>query len=595
MPREVLVNDYEDDWQRHPDVTVLANGEVLFVWDSYFTSVGRDTPATTYVAGRRFSEEGTALAGEFVIDAIANASSELATVTALEDGGYVVTFQFSDSGAILTSNEEIWGVVYDADGTVRQETFLIAENGGREALSPEVVARGDGGFSVAWHQYDGAQGFDETYIRHYDATGAALGRARNLSVTSDDFDEINPEGVTLADGSILYVWNSEGGMRDFNGRSGNALRGALFDAEGGLVRSDFHLSANYGGVGLSGGGHGYDAAALQDGGFVTVNRIWDHQIDLPDTGENLVMMTRFDASGTALTGPIIVAAASGLIHNAEVVQLNSGVLLVAWSQYAPGSEVGDDVFAQVYTPEGVAITRAFDISGASDFNYADQYIGELAALPGGGFVAALTSYSIDADDDGIAAIFSGGGTNGADRLTVDETGLLTGLQGNDRLSGDRFGNVLDGGRGDDRLVAKGGDDVLSGGGGDDRLLGGKGRDRLDGGAGRDTLKGGGAADSFVFDALSDSRRGSADTILDFRRGQGDRIDLSGLDAVRGVAGDQAFDFIGTAAFGGLAGELRFVARNGDVTLQADTNGNGRADLVVLLLDLGRLEASDFIL
>ena len=158
---------------------------------------------------------------------------------------------------------------------------------------------------------------------------------------------------------------------------------------------------------------------------------------------------------------------------------------------------------------------------------------------------------------------------------------LLGRDGNDRIvgganyvSGFGGGDVLDGGDGDDQL--SGG---FSRAGKLDTLLGGNGDDRLDGGNGQDLLTGGAGADIFLFTRAGDSRSGvaRADTISDFASGL-DRISLSGIDADIGVAGDQAFAFIGAAAFGLGTGQVRY----GAGMLEADVDGDGLADFQVLI-------------
>jgi serralysin len=64
---------------------------------------------------------------------------------------------------------------------------------------------------------------------------------------------------------------------------------------------------------------------------------------------------------------------------------------------------------------------------------------------------------------------------------------------------------------------------------------------------------------------------------------GDKIDLSAIDARANVAGDQAFSFIGAAAFSGVSGQLRFDMTNISVTgvkaytVFGDVNGDSVAD------------------
>jgi hypothetical protein len=68
----------------------------------------------------------------------------------------------------------------------------------------------------------------------------------------------------------------------------------------------------------------------------------------------------------------------------------------------------------------------------------------------------------------------------------------------------------------------------------------------------------------------------------------------------GAGGDQAFAFIGSAAFSGQAGQLR-AEQSGTTaglwTVQGDLDGNGAADfqLLVTVADSHTLTAADFIL
>jgi len=119
---------------------------------------------------------------------------------------------------------------------------------------------------------------------------------------------------------------------------------------------------------------------------------------------------------------------------------------------------------------------------------------------------------------------------------------------------------------------------------------------LTGGAGADRLTGGAAADQFVYNAVSESNPTVRDVITDFSHAQGDRIALSGIDANSLVAGDQAFTFIGSAAFSHSAGQLRFESDgHGNLIVSGDVNGDAIADFQVQLVGTTPLVASDFIL
>ena len=131
-------------------------------------------------------------------------------------------------------------------------------------------------------------------------------------------------------------------------------------------------------------------------------------------------------------------------------------------------------------------------------------------------------------------------------------------------------------------------------------VGGSGNDRITANEAQNRLAGGGGADVFAFtgeDAQaewlrSDGKKQLPDVITDFVSGQ-DRIDLSAIDAVRGTGANEAFSWIGAAAFSGVAGQLRAEAAGGHVRIEGDTDGNGGADLVIIVSGTAIL-AGDFV-
>ena len=103
---------------------------------------------------------------------------------------------------------------------------------------------------------------------------------------------------------------------------------------------------------------------------------------------------------------------------------------------------------------------------------------------------------------------------------------------------------------------------------------------------------------FRYDNVTDSNSTERDGIQDFNAG--DLIDLSRIDADDLSAGDQAFTFIGSAAFGNTAGELRYenISLGGPIWLvQGDTDGNGVSDFEVVLVisPADPITSADFIL
>jgi serralysin len=190
---------------------------------------------------------------------------------------------------------------------------------------------------------------------------------------------------------------------------------------------------------------------------------------------------------------------------------------------------------------------------------------------------------------------------------------LNGSNFNDTLNGNNLANTLSGAdgndilnglNGNDTLNGGTGNDTLNGGGGTDTLNGNDGNDRLIGGLGRDSMTGGGGFDRFDFDFVTESPPGlfTRDVITDFAGNgffAGDTIDVSTIDANVGVAGNQAFNFIGGAAFTpitlltplGATGQLRY---SGGV-LQGSIDADAAAEFEVQLTGSPALIGSDIIL
>lgn len=179
-------------------------------------------------------------------------------------------------------------------------------------------------------------------------------------------------------------------------------------------------------------------------------------------------------------------------------------------------------------------------------------------------------------------------TGGAGVDTLVSIENVTGSEFSDALTGSVTLNRIIGRQGNDRLVGLQGDDRIDGAGGDDIIIGG---------GGRDVLYGGGGADRFVYD---DAHFGGltpnlAENIRDFSGAVGDQIDLRPVDANRATGADDAFAFIGTAAFSGVAGQLRYELVGNLALVYGDTNGDNVADFALRLDNVAVLTAQDFLL
>ena len=181
-------------------------------------------------------------------------------------------------------------------------------------------------------------------------------------------------------------------------------------------------------------------------------------------------------------------------------------------------------------------------------------------------VISSVSFTLSSDVENLT-LTGGAAINGTGNALANE------------LNGNGFANVLNG---------RQGADVIDGNGGNDTIIGGLHADRLMGGSG---------ADTFVYADQAESAvsRGSVDVIYDFNAREGDRIDLTAIDASTKIAGNQ--DFVIVDALTGTAGQMT-IKSYGQMTMsyenganagssygyiiEADTNGDRVADFTLLV-------------
>jgi VCBS repeat-containing protein len=285
--------------------------------------------------------------------------------------------------------------------------------------------------------------------------------------------------------------------------------------------------------------------------------------------------------------------------------------------------------------------------GAGDDIYVVDSVGDVVVeLAGEGTdrVSSAIDYTLGADVENltlIASAISGSGNALANSLIGNAAAnTLFGDAGNDALNGGLGADSMAGGLGNDiyvvdntgdvvtELVGEGTDLVnsaidytlganlehltliasaisgsgnalansLIGNAAANTLFGDAGNDVLTAGAGADMLTGGVGADRFILATLADTGVGAGlrDIITDFVSGA-DKLQFTGIDANTGVALDQAFSMINTAAFGNVAGQLRYFVDGADTVLEGDVNGDGVADFQLQLTGNHTFVAADLLL
>jgi Ca2+-binding RTX toxin-like protein len=307
-------------------------------------------------------------------------------------------------------------------------------------------------------------------------------------------------------------------------------------------------------------------------------------------------------TGIQSTSATVILHNSGTIIGLTGVELSGPSHVIYNTGYIEGNVyfgAGTDYFRGI---GGTVAGKIFGGDGADTYYTSDSNM-DIVELAAGGSdtVNSTVNFRLAAEVEVLNLLgFAVTGVGNIADNTIIGNGAdnrLWGLAGADSIVGGEGDDSIGGGDDNDTLVGADGDDWLRGAVGNDSLTAGGDNDTLIGAMGVDTLRGGVGDDSFVFARLSHSGTTAAtsDLIADFVRGQ-DVIDLSGIDArTTNALPNDAFTFIGTAAFSNVAGQMRYSSAAGVTTLLMDVNGNGTADMTLRLTGTVVLTAQDFIL
>jgi Ca2+-binding RTX toxin-like protein len=270
-----------------------------------------------------------------------------------------------------------------------------------------------------------------------------------------------------------------------------------------------------------------------------------------------------DESATSAAAAQVAAAAAQAAADAEAAAKAQAAEAAAAQATLEAAKVAADALAKEMAGYTLSGTLGSDsLHGGMGNDTLDGGVGA-DQMDGG---KGNDSYYVDDKKD----VVSEAAGEGSDTIYSSTTFTLSANVENLTLTGtgsnDATGNALD--------------NILTGNSAKNVLMGGAGNDIIFGGGGIDQLTGGSGNDLFVFSSVSDSLVGSTkhDVITDFQ--QGDMIDLSQIDAIIGTACDDAFSYLGSGAFTGVAGQLHFDAATGNIS--GDVNGDGKADFEINL-------------
>jgi len=589
---------------RNDNVTLGAGDDIVIFYDGNdnvlggagsdgLTNTGSDTLILSY---------GAATAAVHNVGAIQTTSPTGASGQFGDDSTRLATFMGIDHFLISTGsgNDNLTTAGGDDELHTGAGNDILATMGGNDTLDGGIGADSmTGGLGDDYYYVDDAgdsvnenanEGIDEvrTALAAYSIAG--LANVENLTGISTGAQDLRGNGgnnVVTGAGGNDFIRLQDGGADTGIGGGGNDV--FLFGAS--LTSAD-----------KVDGGAGTDQIAIQGdySGGVTLGA------QLVSIESLAILSSTDNRFGGGGAGPFDyrittvdqnVAAGATMVVDANLLQAGEdftfdGSAESDGSFFTYGSRGVDDLTGGAkndafYFGEGLQFGASDKVNGGPGGtdqlglrgNYTIVFgASQLTSIESIGLVSAKdTRYGALGSNYNYNLTMNDGNVAAGQRMTVDGAPLRS----TETLTFDGSGEL----DGSFRVFGGAGDDVIRGSHGNDVLSGGMGTDMLYGNAGNDV---------FLYRSVGESTAASRDRIQDFALG--DKVDLSGIDAIAGTPANDGFTLIGANGFSGVAGQLRYENTTGNIwVVQGDTNGDGLADieLVIVAADSHQLTSGDF--
>ncbi|MEM9540606.1 MAG: S8 family serine peptidase [Cyanobacteria bacterium P01_E01_bin.42] len=371
---EFQVNTQIEKAQKDPSIAALTDGGYVVTW----TSLGQDGDEEG-IFGQRYDSLGNAIGNEFQVNSHTASKQELSSVTALQDGGYLVTWT---SFGQDSSFQGIFGQRYDRLGNLVGNEIQINSHYDNVQSHPSVTSLIDGSVVVTWMSY-GQDGSDYgIYGQRYDSAGNALENEFQINATVNSIQK-HPSIASLSDGGFVVTWMSYGQDGSFYG-----IYGQRYNSTGNVLGNEFQINT-----------HTADSqwlpavTGLENGGFAVV---WGSMRQ--DGSDRGIFGRSFDKNGVAIADEFQVNTyTQGDQLNPAIAKLSDGGFIVTWQSLEQDGD-GAGIFGQRFSVDGTAIGDEFQVNTFTEGNQQNSVV---AVLENGNFVVAWDSENQDGSDTGV--------------------------------------------------------------------------------------------------------------------------------------------------------------------------------------------------
>ncbi|MDF3933331.1 Ig-like domain-containing protein [Pseudomonas citronellolis] len=433
---EFVVNSTTANFQGRPSVAVLADGSFVVSWTS---NAGGNDAVMQQKYGYTYDLDGhisgaVRQGGEYMVNVNDAGAQRYSSITALEDGGYMVTWKSSVGG-----EWHIYTRQYKADGSPVGSEQMVADTNMSDTLDTRATGIStleDGRVVFSYAHYTGGSAGYDVYFRIYDPVTKTFGAEIVANQTTAN-NQASPSVTHLANGNFVVTWDSN----DNSGLDavGYGTWGRVFNAAGEPVSGEFLAT------GSTLNNQALPVVVAREGGGFVV--IYQSQTDAaPGAGTYGIYAQYFDDAGHKVGQTLqINQLVTGDQTQISATFLDSGKLYVSWTDNGVSDGSGSAVKGRLVdldetlgltppTPHGEGVTgidyvpsnppEISVLSVGLDHNSADQLGG---VTEPGAIVTVVdgkgVSHSVTADEHGRWAMYP-------NPLAQGEQGTLSAHDGN---------------------------------------------------------------------------------------------------------------------------------------------------------------------
>src|SRR5262245_6982577 len=325
-----------DGWNVDPAVTVLADGNIAVA----FTFFDLNAPNDPDIHVRIF-DPALKLIRTDIIDTSNTKQTDNPSITALADGGYVVSY--TAAGIITRTGDpadtDIVARIVSPTGVVGAQFDIDTQNDNQDRS--QVATLSNGNFVVVYEdEYLGSQKDIDIRYGIFTPTGAPVGlTGLYVPGANGNYQELYPDVVALRGGGFVVVWSDP----DDYGH----IQAAILSNTGTLVRDNINLNS----PSIE---EEANVVALADGGFLVSWRDFD-----ASSSVSVCWAQRFDADGDKIGAQLTVKDEIGA-QAPEAALLSDGHIAFALGDFSTGDT---DVATAIYS---VDTPNDFNADGMSD-------------------------------------------------------------------------------------------------------------------------------------------------------------------------------------------------------------------------------------